>query len=203
MGDSQDVTLESPLETTIGVDNIETLDKQEISDIEYLEDKAAIEIEEKPVKIAEKGKRRKFVKKKLQSDVLDSSDESSTESEETPKKKERATEDLNDSKIDGKATPSTKPSQLKIKDKMKKEEDKPVFKVNLKKSAPIKRPIKEKEIEKIQLKHHEFERQPQEPEAEKSSDIRITVALSQIKGENDDKTEKKKKVMKKKKKKAA
>merc|ERR1712106_224714 len=124
-------TFESPLETTIGVDNIKTLDKQEISDVEYLEDKAAMEIEEKPVKIAEKGKRRKLVKKKVQSDVLHSSDESSTESEETPKKKERATEDLNDSKIDGKATPSTKPSQLKIKDKMKKEEDKTVFKVNL------------------------------------------------------------------------
>merc|ERR1712123_435315 len=86
-------------------------------------------------------------------------------------------------------------------DKVKKDEEKSAFPVKLKKAEPIRRQITEPKLETVQLKHHEFENQPQEPAAEHPTGIRLTVALKQMNEETDDKVKSKKKVLKKKQKK--
>merc|ERR1712123_535271 len=86
-------------------------------------------------------------------------------------------------------------------DKVKKDEEKSAFPVKLKKAEPIRRSITEHKLETVQLKHHEFENQPQEPAEENLSSIRLSTALKQRDEENNDKVKSKKKVLKKKQKK--
>ena len=58
----------------------------------------------------------------------------------------------------------------------KKEEEEPAFAgFKLKKASQVKRKFDEPEMEKVELKHHEFEKLPQEEEAEKAT----TVILSE------------------------
>ena len=60
--------------------------------------------------------------------------------------------------------PKKKPSSRQIPKEEKKEEESPFGKVSLKKSQTVKRTWDEPSMEMVDLKHHEFERAPQEVE---------------------------------------
>jgi hypothetical protein len=73
------------------------------------------------------------------------------------------------------------------------------FTIKLKKSETIKRPIEGAKLEEIDLKHHEFEFEPQTPEDELISQIRLTTPLSIQVEDSEDDIKKKKKIITKKK----
>merc|ERR1712121_281013 len=58
-----------------------------------------------------------------------------------------------------------------------KEEEKPAFAVKLKKAETVKRTWDDGGLEKVDLKHHEFERPPQEVEPESKSAVKMGKAL--------------------------
>jgi len=95
---------------------------------------------------------------------------------------------------------SIKKPEPKNNDMVIKDEERPTFPVKLKKAEQIKRPIVEPKLETIKLKHHSFEGQPQEPEAENPSSIRLTIPLTQKDDETSHNMQKKKKIFKKQKK---
>merc|ERR1711892_1351519 len=119
---------------------------------------------------------------------------------ESETKKEQTISAKDDLKKEKKTSQIKKPEHNK-NDKVKKDEEKSAFPVKLKKAEPIRRPITEPKLETVQLKHHEFENQPQEPAAEHPTGIRLTIALKQMNEETDEKVKSKKKVLKKKQKK--
>merc|ERR1712060_693326 len=75
-----------------------------------------------------------------------------------------------------------------------KEEEKPAFAVKLKKASTVKREWDDGGLEKVDLKHHEFERAPQDVEPECKSTIKMGKALEiDLDGDDDKKKKKKKK----------
>merc|ERR1712223_1431967 len=68
--------------------------------------------------------------------------------------------------------PKKKPSR-QIPKEEKKEEESPFGKVSLKKSQTVKRTWNEPTMETVDLKHHEFERAPQDVESEGTSTIKL------------------------------
>lgn len=68
--------------------------------------------------------------------------------------------------------------------------------VQLKKAEIIKRPIVTPKVETVQLKHHNFEHKPQEPEIEQTTNIKLTKPLKQKLIETDAKHKKNKKLKK-------
>lgn len=74
-----------------------------------------------------------------------------------------------------------------------KEEEKPAFAVKLKKAETVKRTWDDGGLEKVDLKHHEFERPPQDIEHEAKSSIKLGQSLEIDIGDDKKKKKKKKK----------
>merc|ERR1712203_1278147 len=107
-------------------------------------------------------------------------------------------------------TPSTNLAKVSVKQKksskqetqaeLKREEDGTYEIPELRKSEVIKRPIPEAELEEVDLRHHEFENEPQTPAEELPSNLVTGNPLSINMDEEEEETKKKKIVVKKKKK---
>jgi len=94
----------------------------------------------------------KKVEKKPEPEAVDSS--KSTSSESTP-----ASEPLF-------KLPKKKASVKQLPKEEPKEEESPFGKIKLKKAETVKRTWEDEGLEKVDLKHHEFERAPQEEEVD-------------------------------------
>merc|ERR1712083_576494 len=78
------------------------------------------------------------------------------------------------SKIETKQQKSKKTDKAEINV----ESDGTFLKPKLKKSEAVKRQVEESKLEKVQLKHHEFENEPQTPVDEEKTNIKISTPLS-------------------------
>jgi len=106
-------------------------------------------------------------------------------------------DDINDSSkdlfIETKAS-KKKNSKSKSQDKVVKDVENGAFPIKLKKAEPVKRPIEESKMEAVQLKHHTFEGEPQEPELEEPTSI---ILISKKGDESSEKIQKNKTNLKK------
>lgn len=85
-----------------------------------------------------------------------------------------------------------KKSSVTPRKSIQKEEEQPAFAgFKLKKAETVKRGWDDGGLQKVDLKHHEFEKQPQEESAEKSSEILLSEGVPE---DGDGKKKKKKKV---------
>ena len=75
--------------------------------------------------------------------------------------------------------PKKKPSR-QIPKEEKKEEEAPFGKISLKKSQTVKRTWDEPSMETVDLKHHEFERAPQDVEVPQCGPVRLAVWRNNI-----------------------
>merc|ERR1711874_248381 len=78
-----------------------------------------------------------------------------------------------------------------------KEEESPFGAIKLKKAERVQRTWDDAGLETVDLKHHEFERPPQDPESEGKSTVKLGKALECDLDEKEEKTKKKKKKQKK------
>merc|ERR1711874_954187 len=93
-----------------------------------------------------------------------------------------------------------KSSKKEIEAELKTEEDGTYEIPQLRKAETIKRPIPEAELEEVDLRHHEFENEPQTPAEELPSNLVTGHPLSINMDEEEEETKKKRVVVKKKKK---
>merc|ERR1712083_792848 len=94
-----------------------------------------------------------------------------------------------------------KSSKKETQAELKREEDGTYEIPELRKSEVIKRPIPEAELEEVDLRHHEFENEPQTPAEELPSNLVTTgnpLSINMDAGEEEEETKKKKVVVKKK-----
>merc|ERR1712083_229040 len=106
-------------------------------------------------------------------------------------------------------TPSTNLAKVPVKQKksskketqaeLKREEDGTYEIPELRKSEVIKRPIPEAELEEVDLRHHEFENEPQTPTEELPSNLVTTGNPLSINMDGEEEETKKRKVVVKKK----
>merc|ERR1711874_530261 len=169
--------------------------------------KLAVPIEQKDEDTSDQiQKKKKTLKKKQKKIIPDIELENERQSKATPRPKEDSDDDeSSDNLTENKSLEKLKISSIKKpepknNDMVIKDEERPTFPVKLKKAEQIKRPIVEPKLETIKLKHHSFEGQPQEPEAENPSSIRLTIPLTQKDDETSHNMQKKKKIFKKQKK---
>merc|ERR1711915_692656 len=135
--------------------------------------------------ISAKGKRKKLIKRQKERNTNDI--DTSTEIDDVPEKREREEKTIAPRKDDDKYL--TIKSQNELTEKETKEKENPAFAVTLKKTQIVKQPIKEQKLEVVSLKHHDFERNPQQPVDEQISNVRLTLSVAE--GEESIKTKKK------------
>merc|ERR1712228_207396 len=93
--------------------------------------------------------------------------------------------------------PKKKVSRPVQKEEPKEEEESPFGKIKLKKAGRVQRTWDEPTMETVDLKHHEFEKPPQDPEPEGKSTVKLGISLECDLDDKEEKPKKKKKKQKK------
>ena len=81
----------------------------------------------------------------------------------------------------------------KVTPKKSVEEEQPAFGFKLKKASTVKRNWQDDKMETVELKHHEFEKLPQEEDVELTTTVVLSEPIEAIDKEKEEKEKKKKK----------